>query len=138
MKTLIKNARIYDGTGSDPFMGSVLLEDEKIAAVIPAASQEEPVADKVVDLGGLSLSPGFIDGHSHNDWFAIRKDPFPYFEPFLRQGVTTYVTGNCGLSVIGFRRSGKTIVSPDPAAPIARGDVLIVLGREDDLARLKK
>ena len=27
MKTLIKNARIYDGTGSDPFMGSVLLED---------------------------------------------------------------------------------------------------------------
>ena len=36
MKTLIKNARIYDGTGCDPFMGSVLLEDEKIAAVILA------------------------------------------------------------------------------------------------------
>ncbi|MCR5134817.1 MAG: amidohydrolase family protein [Clostridiales bacterium] len=109
MKTLIKNARIYDGTGSDPFMGSVLLEDEKIKAVIPAASQEEPAADKVIDLGGLSLSPGFIDGHSHNDWFAIRKDPFPYFEPFLRQGVTTYVTGNCGLSVIGFEDGNEHV-----------------------------
>lgn len=109
MKTLIKNARIYDGTGSDPFMGCVLIEDEKIAAVMPAASQEEPAADKVIDLGGLSLSPGFIDGHSHNDWFAIRKDPFPYFEPFLRQGVTTYVTGNCGLSVIGFEDGNEHV-----------------------------
>ena len=35
MKTLIKNARIYDGSGSDAFKGSVLIEDEKIAAVIP-------------------------------------------------------------------------------------------------------
>lgn len=110
MKTLIKNARIYDGTGSNAFAGSVLIEDEKIVAVIPdAPGAEIPAADKEIDLGGLSLSPGFIDGHSHNDWFAIRKDPFPFFEPFLRQGVTTFVTGNCGLSVVGFEDGNEHV-----------------------------
>ena len=103
MKTLIKNARIYDGSGGDAFAGSVLIEDEKIAAVIPDASDAEmPAADKEIDLNGLSLSPGFIDGHSHNDWFAIKKGPLPYFEPFIRQGITTFVAGNCGVSEIGF------------------------------------
>ena len=109
MKTLIKNARIYDGTGNNAFMGSVLIEDEKITAVIPDGQDAPADADKVIDLGGLSLSPGFIDGHSHNDWFAIRKDPFPFFEPFLRQGVTIFVTGNCGLSVVGFEDGNEHV-----------------------------
>ena len=57
MKTLIKNARIYDGSGGDAFAGSVLIEDEKIAAVIPDAPDAEmPAADKEIDLNGLSLS----------------------------------------------------------------------------------
>ena len=58
--------------------------------------------DRVFELRGKSLAPGFIDGHSHNDWFAIKKDPLPYFAPFLRQGIATFVTGNCGISAIGF------------------------------------
>ncbi len=48
------------------------------------------------------MSSGFIDAHSHNDWFAIKQDPFPYFRPFLLQGITTFITGNCGISAIGF------------------------------------
>ena len=100
MKTLLKNTRIYDGTGKDAFSGSVLFEDDRILAV--GADLSEDGADRILDLGGLSLSPGLIDGHSHNDWFAIKKKPLKYFEPFIRQGMTTFVCGNCGVSEIGF------------------------------------
>lgn len=97
---LFKNAKIYDGTGSDAFLGDVLITGDKItqvAAGIPADGVEQ-----VVDLKGLCLAPGFIDAHSHNDWFAIRKDNLPYFAPFIRQGITTFVAGNCGVSAVGF------------------------------------
>lgn len=99
MKTLLKNAKIYDGTGADAFIGDVLIDDDKISEV---AEKIESAADRVIDLTGKSLSSGFIDAHSHNDWFAIKNNPLPYFEPFIRQGITTFMTGNCGLSATGF------------------------------------
>ena len=99
MRQLIKNARIYDGTGADSFPGDILLDGDRIARVAPTIDTE---ADRTIDLGGKSISSGFMDGHSHNDWFAIKKDPLPWFAPFLRQGITTFVTGNCGISAIGF------------------------------------
>ena len=102
MKTLLKNAKVYDGTGSAPWTGDILIQDDRIADLGPSLSVQ---ADKTVDLQGLSVSSGFIDGHSHNDWFAIKKDPLPYFEPFIRQGITTFVSGNCGVSEVGFDES---------------------------------
>ena len=99
-KTLIKNAKIYDGSGKPAFFGDVLIEGERIvqiAASIPVESEFE-----VVDLEGLSLAPGFIDAHSHNDWFALRAEPIKYFAPFIKQGITTLVSGNCGLAATGF------------------------------------
>ena len=99
MRQLLKNAKIYDGTGSAPFSADILLEDDRIARI---AEGIDLPADRVIDLQGKSVAPGFIDGHSHNDWFAIKKDPLPYFRPFLLQGITTFVTGNCGISEIGF------------------------------------
>ena len=101
MRQLLKNAMIYDGTGSEPCRGDILLEEDRIAKI---AGEIDLPADSVMDLTGKSVSSGFIDGHSHNDWFAIKKDPFPYFEPFLRQGITTFITGNCGVSEIGFEK----------------------------------
>ena len=99
MKTLLRNGKIYDGTGKEAFRGDVLVDGDRIAAVAPRLDAE---ADLEIDLTGKSVSAGFIDAHSHNDWFAVRKDPFPYFEPLLRQGITTYVCGNCGISAAGF------------------------------------
>ena len=99
MRTLLKNGKIYDGTGAEAFVGDVLIEDEKIVEVGPDLAAE---ADEVIDLGGLSLSSGFFDAHSHNDWFAIKKEPLKYLEPFIRQGITSFITGNCGLSAVGF------------------------------------
>lgn len=100
MVTLLKNGRIYDGTGHNPYTGSILIENDRIIQV--GKEIEEDKADQIMNLEGLSVSPGFIDAHSHNDWYAIKKNPIPYFEPFLRQGITTFVTGNCGLSATGF------------------------------------
>ncbi len=101
MKQLLKNARIYDGTGEEPYTADILLEDDRIARI--AENISDP-ADRVTDLAGLSVSSGFIDGHSHNDWFAIKKEPLPYFRPFLLQGITTFVAGNCGISEVGFEK----------------------------------
>lgn len=101
MKTLLKNCKIYDGTGNDAFTGDVLFEGDKILDVGEISEQG---ADRVIDLEGKSLAPGFIDMHSHNDWFAIKKEPVKYFGPFIRQGITTFVSGNCGLSAVGFEK----------------------------------
>lgn len=100
MTTLLKNARIYDGTGAAALTGDVLIDGDRIAQVGTDLAAD---ADRVIDLHGLSLAPGFIDAHSHNDWFAIRREPLKYFEPFIRQGITTFVAGNCGLSAVGYQ-----------------------------------
>lgn len=98
--TLLKNAKIYDGTGSEPFIGDVLISGDRIMQVAPQLM--EPADCRTIDLQGLSLAPGFIDAHSHNDWFAIRNEPLAYFAPFIRQGITTFVAGNCGLAATGY------------------------------------
>ncbi len=108
MKTLLNNALIYDGTGTKPFFGYVLIEDDRISSVV-AGEPSSVEADRVIDLDGRSLAPGFIDSHSHNDWFAIKKNPLPYFAPFIRQGITTFVTGNCGLSATGFEQDSERV-----------------------------
>ncbi|MBO6039830.1 MAG: hypothetical protein J6P58_01340, partial [Oscillospiraceae bacterium] len=94
-----RNGKIYDGTGADARFGDVLIEDDRVLAVGENLSCDDAA---VVELNGLSISSGFMDAHSHNDWFAIKKEPEKYFEPFIRQGITSFIAGNCGLSAIGF------------------------------------
>jgi N-acyl-D-amino-acid deacylase len=106
MAILLKNGTIYDGSGEAPFVGDVLVENDRILEVgVDLASRLPAGFAQTMDLSGLSVSPGFIDAHSHNDWFAIKREPLPYFEPFIRQGITTFVTGNCGVSTTGFEKS---------------------------------
>ena len=100
MTMLLKNAVIYDGSGEAPVTGDIRVKDERILEVGENLAPLQ--GEQVLDLTGLSVAPGFIDAHSHNDWFAIRREPLMYFEPFLRQGITTFVAGNCGLSAVGF------------------------------------
>ena len=104
---LFRKALIYDGTGSDPFRGDILVEKDTIVKVEREILPED--GWEVVDLDGLSVSSGFIDAHSHNDWFAIKKEPQKYFEPFIRQGITSFVAGNCGLSAVGFEQSTQNV-----------------------------
>ena len=88
---LIANARIIDGTGNPWFWGSVAIKDGKIARV----GRFEATADQTIDAKGQIVAPGFIDVHAHTE------DIFgnPTAENFVRMGVTSLVTGNCGGSV---------------------------------------
>lgn len=104
---LFKNALIYDGTGRDAFKGDILIENDRIIKVEECITPKE--GWEIIELDGLSVSPGFIDAHSHNDWFAIKNNPQKYFEPFIRQGITSFVTGNCGLSAVGFESQSRHI-----------------------------
>ena len=104
MKTLLKNGTIIDGTGKNCYEADLLFEDDSIAAI---GAMDARIADRVIDVQGKCVAPGFIDAHSHNDWFAARKDNARFFMPFLRQGITTQVTGNCGFSPFGFEKDSK-------------------------------
>jgi N-acyl-D-amino-acid deacylase len=98
--TLLEGGLIVDGTGAPAQRGDVLLRGERIEAIGPglrAALPAERVADlDVIDCGGLAIAPGFIDVHTHDDAIVLEA---PGMLPKLSQGVTTVVTGNCGLSV---------------------------------------
>ena len=98
MKTLFRNGMVYDGTGSAPFAGDVLIEDDRILEVGGTIAAE---ADRVIDLQGLAVCPGLIDAHSHNDFFYDREDAEKFYKPFIEQGITTQITGNCSFSPFG-------------------------------------
>ena len=98
MTTLFKNGLIYDGTGNKPYKGDILIEDDRI---IEIADSIDKKADEIIELNGLCITPGLIDAHSHNDFFYDYDDAEKYYKPFIEQGVTTQITGNCSFSVFG-------------------------------------
>ncbi len=98
MKILLKGGFVIDGSGEKGFVGDVLLEDDKIADVGTNITEK---VDETIDCTNLAVSAGWIDAHSHNDFFADREDAQKFFEPFVRQGITTQITGNCGFSPFG-------------------------------------
>ncbi len=66
MRTLIRDARIFDGTGAALQAGAVLIDANAIAAVIYGPDAADGVeADTVIDAGGRTLMPGLIDAHTH-------------------------------------------------------------------------
>ena len=99
---LIKNAKVIDGSGNAARRADIAIQDGRIAAVGHIAS----AAQTVVDATGLVAAPGFIDVHSHADLFSTTD---PGRDNKLCQGVTTEITGMCGL--------GPAPVSRDDNAP---------------------
>ncbi|HEY3365769.1 MAG TPA: D-aminoacylase [Symbiobacteriaceae bacterium] len=91
---VIRGGRIVDGTGNPWFRGDVAIQDGRIAAIRREGFAPESGA-QVIDAGGLVVAPGFIDIHTHSDT-ALLADPGAAAK--LRQGVTTEVLGNCGMS----------------------------------------
>ena len=92
-KILIGNASVVDGTGAPPFPGWVLIEDERIQAVSRMPLNMENA--RFVNAGGRILAPGFIDAHAHSDLSLIAE---PEAEGKISQGITSEISGNCGLS----------------------------------------
>ena len=92
MKTLIKNIKIYDGTGEKPYVSDVLVSGDKIEKIAKEIKCENA---EVIDGTGLCLSSGFIDTHTHSD-AQLFIDPDR--KEKLRMGVTAEIGGQCGWS----------------------------------------
>ncbi len=88
---VITNARIVDGSGNPWFRADVAVKDGRIVRIGRVAAAE---ASKAIDAKGQILAPGFIDVHTHVE--SIYS--LPAAENFIRMGVTSLVTGNCGTS----------------------------------------
>ena len=67
-------------------------------------------APREIDATGLAVAPGFIDLHSHSDWVLPIADHGQILKPFLLQGVTTFVGGNCGFSVAPVMRERQRML----------------------------
>ena len=94
--TMIRGGTVIDGTGRPGFRADVGITAGKIAAL---GSLSAAQAGCVIDASGRAVTPGFIDIHRHADAAAFRPG---YGELELRQGLTTIVNGNCGLSAAPF------------------------------------
>ncbi|MEM5773622.1 MAG: amidohydrolase family protein, partial [Anaerolineaceae bacterium] len=90
---LIRNGKVIDGSGSPAETKDLLLDKDKILDI---GFFDGVSADRVIDAAGLVVCPGFIDMHSHLD---ATHTFLPDSEGYAAQGITTVVTGNCGISM---------------------------------------
>ena len=111
---IIRNAMLIDGAGAPGAPGDLAVTGSRICAIGPSldcgAAQE-------IDADGKALAPGFIDAHTHDDR-AVLVDPAMTCK--VSQGVTTVVTGNCGVSIapltIAARPPGPLdLICPNPS-----------------------
>jgi N-acyl-D-amino-acid deacylase len=89
---LIKNGTVIDGSGAARQTADVAIAGDTIAAVAPHLPEN---AERIIDATAVVVAPGFIDIHSHSDFFY---EQCPSAESKIRQGVTTEVVGMCSFS----------------------------------------
>jgi N-acyl-D-amino-acid deacylase len=112
---LLKNGRVYDGSGMPSFIGDVAISDGRIEEI----GRINASADRVLDVGGLAVAPGIIDFHTHFDaqlWWD------PLASSSHEHGVTTVVMGNCGLTLA-------------PCKPESRDALIGTFVRVEDMPR---
>jgi N-acyl-D-amino-acid deacylase len=118
---LLKNGKIIDGTGNSWFNGDVAVKDGKIIGIGKLHNWQ---AHKTIDVSNLIVAPGFIDVHTHIEGDEKKN---PLASNFIYDGVTTVITGNCGLSEVNIGSYLKMIdslkVSVNVAALIGHNDV---------------
>lgn len=88
-----QNATVVDGSGAEPYDGHVLVTEGRISRV---GSQPCGRAERIVDVDGAYLAPGFIDMHAHSE---LHLFDHPRAQEKVTQGVTTAVFGQDGVSV---------------------------------------
>src|SRR5688572_12977061 len=112
---ILKGGRIYDSSGLPSFIGDVAIRDGRISEI----GRINAFADRVLDVDGLAVAPGIIDFHTHFD-AQIWWDPLA--SSSTDHGVTTVVTGNCGLTLA-------------PCKPESRDALIGTFVRVEDMPR---
>jgi N-acyl-D-amino-acid deacylase len=97
---VIKGGTILDGTGEAAVTGDIAIDGEQITAVGGKAGP----ARRVIDADGLLVTPGWVDVHTHYDGPATWD---PVLAPSSWHGVTTILSGNCGVGFAPVRREHR-------------------------------
>jgi N-acyl-D-amino-acid deacylase len=100
-EVILRNASVLDGTGKPAVEADIAIQGRRLAKI---GSLERASATREIDVRGLTVTPGFIDVHAHDDAALIAR---PEMTPKLTQGVTTVVAGNCGISGAPYCQSGS-------------------------------
>jgi len=111
MTTVIKNVKVYDGSGKDSFKADLLFDEYIHQIGLPFSLN----GDNEIDGTTLALAPGFIDSHSHNDLEAIKN---PKLIHSISQGITTELVGQDGSSVTPVKEENLDELM-DNMAPLA-------------------
>ncbi len=88
---IIKNGKILDGTGNPYYRADIAVKDGKIARI----GKHIEDGCRIIDATGLTVTPGFIDSHSHADRDVLA---YPHLVETSEQGITTVIAGQCGSS----------------------------------------
>jgi N-acyl-D-amino-acid deacylase len=88
----INNGFVIDGARNPWYRASIGIKNGKIACITRSEIRD---AKQVIDAPNLAVCPGFVDIHSHSDFVLLAGSDA---ESKIRQGVTTEVIGNCGIS----------------------------------------
>ena len=100
---LLRGGRVVDGSGQPSYLADVAVKDGKIVEL----GRVHGSAKKTIDVQGLVVSPGFIDHHTHMD-AQVFWDPHATSEP--QHGITSIVTGNCGLALAPVKRGDEDAI----------------------------
>ncbi len=96
LDVLIKSGLVVDGSGGKAFFADVAIKDGKIRRIAPNITLE---AHTTIDATGKVVSPGFIDNHTHGDYYCLFGTDAYHL---LEQGVTTEIAGNCGGGILPY------------------------------------
>jgi len=108
---VIRGGRVIDGSGNPAIQADVAIKDGRVAAVGRLSESSAPTLDAT----GMVVTPGFIDVHTH----AENITRLPRAENFVRMGVTTLVTGNCGGSAVDVGDFFRKVQEAKPSVNIA-------------------
>ncbi len=93
---ILKDGLIVDGTGKAGYLGSVAVQEGRIAAVGNVSGE----AKRVIEANGQVIAPGFIDAHTHYDAQLFWDSAI---DPATSHGITSILIGNCGFTLAPVR-----------------------------------
>ncbi|HVL75838.1 MAG TPA: D-aminoacylase [Noviherbaspirillum sp.] len=103
---VLVGGNIIDGTNRPAFKADIGIIGERIVAIGNLAASPARARRNIT---GRTVAPGFIDSHTHDDTLLLRKRDMA---PKVSQGVTTVVTGNCGISLAPLNLDGGVPPAP--------------------------